>query len=154
VSKTAQAYHDIGASGRVLTAMGMMRDCQVVSSREGTREVMSGLTRLLSSQYQDVRSTASLLLCPVSPPPQIADVACASVPAAKHCQSNGFQRQGSPQTPQFSTLKTGAVHTVPGCLLSRQLAAPPSVVSRRKLLKLPAPVYLRAGHHHISASDL
>lgn len=55
--------------------MGMMRDCQVVSSREGTREVMSGLTRLLSSQYQDVRSTASLLLCPVSLPPQIADVA-------------------------------------------------------------------------------
>ena len=74
--------------------MGMMRDCQVVSSREGTREVMSGLTRLLSSQYQDVRSTASLLLCPVSPPPQIADVACASVPAAKPCQSDGFQRQG------------------------------------------------------------
>ena len=92
--KQLRHYQDIRAPGRVLTAMGMMRDCQVVSSREGTREVMSGLTRLLSSQYQDVRSTASLLLCPVSPPPQIADVACASVPAAKPCQSDGFQRQG------------------------------------------------------------
>ena len=65
----------------VLTAMGMMRDCQVVSSREGSREVMSGLIRLPSSQYHDVRSTASLLFLPESDPPQMADVACASVPA-------------------------------------------------------------------------
>ena len=62
--------------------MGMMRDCQVVRRRDGTREVMSGLTRLLSSQYQDVRSTASLLLDRASAPPQIADVACASVPGS------------------------------------------------------------------------
>ena len=61
--------------------MGMMRDCQVVSSREGSREVMSGRIRLPSSQYHDVRSTASLLFLPVSDPPQMADVACASVPA-------------------------------------------------------------------------
>ena len=64
--------------------MGMMRDCQVVSSREGTSEVMSGLIRLLSSQYQDVRNTASLLLDGAFAPPQIADVACASVPATWH----------------------------------------------------------------------
>lgn len=62
--------------------MGMMRDCQVVRRRDGTREVISGLTRLLSSQYQDVRSTASLLLDRASAPPQMADVACASVPAS------------------------------------------------------------------------
>ena len=60
--------------------MGMIRDCQVVSSSEGSSEVMSGLIRLSSAQYQDVRSTASLLFLPVSDPPQMADVACASVP--------------------------------------------------------------------------
>ena len=60
--------------------MGMMRDCQVVSRSGGTREVMSGLIRLPSSQYQEVRSTASLLLDRASAPPQMADVVCASVP--------------------------------------------------------------------------
>ena len=63
--------------------MGMISDCQVVSSREGSREVMSGRIRLPSSQYHDVRSTASLLFLPVSEPPQMAEVACASVPAHK-----------------------------------------------------------------------
>lgn len=49
---------------------------------------MRGLIRLLSSQYQDVRSTARRLLCPLSLPPQIADVACANVPAQPHPQSS------------------------------------------------------------------
>ena len=73
--------------------MGMMRDCQVVSSREGSREVMSGLIRLPSSQYHDVRSTASLLFLPVSDPPQMADVACASVPAQKTFYCNIWFRE-------------------------------------------------------------
>ena len=62
--------------------MGMIRDCQMVSSRDGTSEVMSGLIRLLSSQYHDVCSADSQRLRPGSAPPQMADVACASVPAS------------------------------------------------------------------------
>ena len=72
----------INANGRGLTAIGMIRDCQMVSSRDGTSEVMSGLIRLLSLQYHDVCSADSQCLCPGSPPPQMADVACASVPAS------------------------------------------------------------------------
>ena len=62
--------------------MGIIRDCQMVSSRDGTSEVMSGLIRLSSSQYHDVCSADSQRLRPVSVPPQMADVACASVPAS------------------------------------------------------------------------
>ena len=60
----------------------MIRDCQMVSSRDGTSEVMSGLIRLLSLQYHDVCSADSQCLCPGSPPLQMADVACASVPTS------------------------------------------------------------------------
>ncbi len=62
--------------------MGMIRDCQMVSSRDGTSDVMSGLIRLLSSQYHDVCSADSQRRRPLSVPPQMADVACASVPAS------------------------------------------------------------------------
>lgn len=61
----------------------MMRDCQVVRSREGSSEVISGRARLSSRQYHEVaRKLSRPPPCAAPGPPQIAAVACASVPAS------------------------------------------------------------------------
>ena len=61
----------------------MMRDCQVVRSKEGRSEVMRGRARLSSRQYHDVARKLSRPPPSAAPgPPQIAAVACASVPAS------------------------------------------------------------------------
>lgn len=114
--------------------MGMTRDCQVVRRSEGTREVMSGLTRLLSSQYQEVRSTARRLEC-ASAPPQIADVACANVPG-RHAEPSqhmllALQQESSSQP------------ALPGPDTSEQRCAQDATTAGRALPLQKASVFLK-----------
>jgi hypothetical protein len=65
----------------------------MVSSREGTTEVISGRARESSRQYQDVARKDSLPACP---PPQIAAVACARVPATTSLRPLSSANQDKP----------------------------------------------------------
>lgn len=80
----------------------MMRDCQVVSRMEGSSEVMSGRASESSRQYHDVAMNDSRPPCAAPGSPQMAAVACASVPArytpsasASHAVSNRCQIHSS-----------------------------------------------------------
>ena len=79
----------------------MMRDCQMVSSREGTMDVMSGRARESSRQYQEVARKDRRPSCSRSTPPHMAAVACASVPETQpSCPISGEAQASRPSSMQ------------------------------------------------------